>query len=124
MNILILENDLKTLSLIFKVLNETKIDFIPVVLSTFEQVEKLINPSDLNFDLILLDRNCSLGGTFHVLDIAKFGPEKVIGISSVSNYNEDLIKRGVKTIITKNYEDLDKFASDLSNSISDFVNKH
>ncbi len=113
MNILILEDDLETLSLIFKVLLETKIDFVPVVLSTYEQVERLINPSDMTFDLILLDRDCALCGSFHTLDIEKFGADKVIGISSVPEYNNALLGRGVKKIITKDYKKLDEFVSRL-----------
>lgn len=109
-NILILEDDLETLSIIFRVLFETKIDFAPVVFSTYEQVEKILNPSDLKFDLILLDRDCAIGGSFHALDFEKFGVDKVIGISSVPPYNEQLLKIGVKVVINKEYQDLEKFA--------------
>ncbi|MBI2326342.1 hypothetical protein HYU91_03060 [Candidatus Collierbacteria bacterium] len=116
-SILILEDDLETLAIIFRVLTETKIDFAPIVLSTYEQVEKFVNPSDMNFDLILLDRDCALGGSFHALDIKKFGPDKIIGISSVPQYNLDLLKLGVKTIITKDYKNLDLFASNLLKQI-------
>lgn len=112
-SILILEDDLETLSVIFQVLTETKIDFAPVVLSTYEQVEKILNPSDLKFDLILLDRDCALGGSFHALDFDKFGVDKIIGISSVPPYNEELLKKGVKIVINKDYQDLKKFAAEL-----------
>lgn len=116
-SILILEDDLETLSVIFRVLSESKIDFAPIVLSTYEQVEKFVNPSDMNFDLILLDRDCALGGSFHALDIKKFGPDKIIGISSVPKYNLDLLKLGVKTIVTKDYKNLELFASNLMKQI-------
>ncbi len=109
-SILILEDDLETLSIIFRVLFETKIDFAPVVFSTYEQVEKILNPSDLKFDLILLDRDCAMGGSFHALDFEKFGVDKIIGISSVPPYNEQLLKIGVKVVINKEYQDLEKFA--------------
>lgn len=116
-SILILEDDLETLSVIFKVLAETKIDFVPVVLSTYEQVEKIINPSDMVFDLILLDRDCALGGSFHALDIQKFGVDKIIGISSVPDYNGNLVTRGIKVAITKDYRDLNDFAAKLLSAI-------
>ena len=116
-SILILEDDLETLSVIFRVLFESKIDFAPVVFSTYEQVEKIINPSSITFDLILLDRDCALGGSFHALDLQKFGVDKIIGISSVPPYNEELLKRGVQTVINKDYENLKKFARELSETI-------
>ena len=116
-NILILEDDLETLSIIFRVLFESKIDFAPVVFSTYEQVEKILNPSYLKFDLILLDRDCAMGGSFHALDFEKFGVDKIIGISSVPPYNEELLKIGVKVVIDKEYHDLNKFASELKTQI-------
>lgn len=116
-NILILEDDLETLSIIFRVLFESKIDFAPVVFSTYEQVEKILNPSDLKFDLILLDRDCAMGGSFHALDFEKFGVDKIIGISSVQPYNEELLKIGVKVVINKEYQDLEKFAAELKDQI-------
>lgn len=116
-SILILEDDLETLSVIFRVLFESKIDFAPVVFSTYEQVEKIINPSSITFDLILLDRDCALGGSFHALDLQKFGVDKIIGISSVPPYNEELLKRGVQTVVNKDYENLKKFARELSETI-------
>lgn len=115
--ILILEDDLETLSVIFQVLKETKIDFIPIVFSTYEQVEKLVNPSNLIFDVILLDRDCALGGSFHALDLDKFGVDKIIGISSIPSYNDELSKRGVKTVINKEYQNLKKFSTDLLKAI-------
>jgi DNA-binding NtrC family response regulator len=117
--ILILENDPRILTILFRVLMNLKLDYMPIVLSTSEQVNKLINPSNMVFDLILLDRNCSLGRSFHILDIAKFGPDKVIGMSSVSKYNDNLLERGVSRIVTKNYDDLDQFEIDISRAISE-----
>lgn len=119
--ILILEDDLETLSVIFKKLFESDYDFLPTVLSTYKQVEEFINKSNLNFDMILLDRDCGLGGSFHVLDIEKFGIEKVIGISSVPKYNEELLKRGVNKIINKKYNNLEGFGDKLISSVSNFI---
>lgn len=114
-NILILEDDLKTLSKILArlaVLEEDQpFDFSTVILSNYLQVQELINKnSKIDFDIILLDRDCKLGGSFHVLDIERFGPEKIISISSVPEYNELAKRRGVKGVIPKDYQDLDKFA--------------
>lgn len=119
--VLILEDDLETLSVIFKVLARTKIDFIPIVLSTYEQVEKLINPSKMVFDLILLDRDCAFGGSFHILDIEKFGVDKIIAISSVPEYNDQLRQKGVSKVILKNYANLDEFSKKVVNAIGGVV---
>ena len=123
LNVLILEDDLETLSVIFQVLHQLEeiAEFYPIVLSTYAQVEELINQSSLNFDLILLDRDCAMGGSFHILNIEKFGIEKVIGISSVPEYNQDLLKRGVKTTIHKKYENLKLFESQLFDELQLFL---
>src|SRR3989344_6808511 len=91
--ILILEDDLETLSLLLKKLHllEEELansaspkDFSLITLSEYTQVEDLINKSqNLDFDVILLDRDCKAGGSFHVLDIERFGAGKIISISSI-----------------------------------------
>lgn len=114
-NILILEDDLETLS---KILNrlavleeEQEFDFSTVILSNYLQVQELINKNtNIDFDIILLDRDCKLCGSFHVLDIERFGPEKIISISSVPEYNELAKRRGVKRVIVKDYGKIDEFA--------------
>jgi len=123
LSVLILEDDLETLSVIFKTLHqlEEMAEFYPIVLSTYEQVEKLINQANLQFDLILLDRDCAMGGSFHILNIEKFGIDKVIGISSVPEYNSDIVKRGVKVTIHKEYENLKLFESKLFNELQLFI---
>lgn len=120
--ILILEDDLKTLSVVFDKLSQIEYDFLPIVLSTHEQVEDLINNSKLNFDIILLDRDCGLGGSFHILNIEKFGAEKVIGISTIPEYNNQLVERGVSMIVHKNHDDLEQFGNDLVLKIQRIIN--
>ncbi len=122
-NILILEDDLSTLCKIFNVLRSLRFDFSITVLSRYDYVEKLINKSDLKFDLILLDRDCSIGGSFHVLDLERFGAKRTISISSVPPYNIDALRRGVSMIIHKNYEDLNGFSKQLAVFIKKILNK-
>ncbi len=117
---LILEDDLETLSLILKKLHvlEEKLEsgdspktFSIITLSEYTQVEEFINKSEkIELDVIRLDRDCKAGGSFHVLDIERCGAEKIISISSIPNYNEDARKRGVKKIIWKDYQNLDDFS--------------
>src|SRR3989344_5422760 len=72
--ILILEDDLETLSLLLKKLDllEEKLansaspkDFSLITISEFTQVQEIVNKSqNLEFDVILLDRDCKAGGSF------------------------------------------------------------
>ena len=121
--VLILEDDLRTLSIILKKLHwleeelasaSSPKDISIAILSEYSQVEKFINKSDeLDFDVILLDRDCKAGGSFHTLDIERFGADKIISISSVSDYNEEAKKRGVTKIVRKDYENLEQFAKEV-----------
>lgn len=125
--ILILEDDFEAVSKIMAELYKLEGHFAPydfdvTVLSTYESVEKLINPQDKNaFDVILLDRDCKLGGSFHILDMEKFGPEKIISISSTPTWNEEAKARGVKRIVPKSFSDLDGFAKDVAGEIKDIL---
>ena len=90
--ILILEDDLKTLSKLLAELAKLEEDqpfyFSLVILTDYIQVEDYINDNPkAKFDIILLDRDCKLAGSFHVLNLEKFGADKVIAISSVPEYN-------------------------------------
>src|SRR3989344_4513169 len=124
--LLILEDDLKTLSSILKrlsVLEEDKeYDFCTIVMSDYTQVQDYINNNPkADFDIILLDRDCKLGGSFHVLDIERFGPEKIIAISTVPEYNEQARQRGVKRVVLKDYQHLDEFADKVVNEIEQLI---
>ena len=126
--ILILEDDLETLSLLLKKLHvlEEKLansekpnDFSIVTLSEYTQVEEFINKSEkLDFDVILLDRDCKAGGSFHVLDIERFGADKIISISSIPEYNEEARKRGVKRLVWKDYKNLEDFTDKVIQEVS------
>ncbi len=113
--LLILEDDFLTVSKILDRLESFEqiepYDFSIVVLSDYIQVQDYINNNPkAEFDVILLDRDCKMGGSFHVLDIERFGPEKVISISSVPKNNEAAKKRGVKKVVEKDFLNLDEFA--------------
>ncbi len=109
--ILILEDDLQTLSKLLDKLyqleeklvdSKYKRDCAVTVLSEYTQVEEYINKSsNPQFDIVLLDRDCKAGGSFHVLDMNKIGVEKIISISSIPQYNEELQKLGVIKIVHK-----------------------
>ena len=118
--ILILEDDLETLSILLNKLSlfekefessSSPKDFSVVTLSEYTQVEEYINKNQkFDFDVVLLDRDCKVGGSFHVLNIEAIGANKIISISSIPQYNEDAKKRGIKRIVWKDYQNLDNFS--------------
>ena len=121
--ILILEDDLKTLSKLLdrlyileeKLLNlPEKTDLFITILSEYKQVEEYINKNNsIQYGIVLLDRDCKAGGSFHILDIKKIGIDKIIGISSVLEYNKELRELGINKIVDKNYSHLDDFANNV-----------
>ena len=89
-------------------------DVAVTVFSEYTQAEDYLNKlEESKFDVVLLDRDCKLGGSFHVLNLDKFGKDKIIGISSVPEYNEILQRSGVLRTITKEYSNLELFAKRL-----------
>jgi deoxyribodipyrimidine photolyase len=128
-NILILEDDLKTLSFLYKGLYELEeklmkrgVDLSLVQMSEFGQVEKYLE--DVNredFDLVLLDRDCKAGGSLHVFNIEAFGADKIISISSVPEYNEQAKGRGVNKVVYKDYSQLDQFCENLVAMIESII---
>jgi hypothetical protein len=124
--ILILEDNLKVVSKILNYLYELEqdqpYDFSVIVLTTYQQVEDYINSNPkANFDIILLDGDCKLNQSFHILDLERFGANKVVAISSVSEYNELAKKRGVKKIIEKDLADIDGFAQKVVKEIEKII---
>lgn len=126
MRILILEDDLETLTKLLQNLARLEKNLSQkisvTIFSEYWQVEEHLNTGTKEkFDFILLDRDCKLGGSFHVLDMEKFEVNKIIGISSVPEYNEELKKKGVTQIVHKDYNDLETFAGKTVEIISKLV---
>lgn len=127
--VLILEDDIETLSKLLQCLyllqkRYEDIDIALTVLAEHTQVEAYLNKAEKNiFDIILLDRDCKAGGSFHVLDFNKYPVEKVIGISSVPPYNEQLQQLGVKRIVHKDYKELDVFIHEVEEHLIELIEK-
>ena len=122
--VLILEDDLKTLAVIMDSLfglEEEMVgttDFAVTVFSEFTEVENYLNKiENPNFDIILLDRDCKLCGSFHSLDFEKFGKDKIISISSTPQWNEEAKANGITKIVPKDYSDLEDFGERLIHEI-------
>ena len=127
-SILILEDNLKVLSKIldrlFVLENDQVFELCVMVLTTSSQVENYVNFNPkANFDIILLDRDCKIGGSFHVLDIERFGKEKIIGISSIEEFNKELKQKGITKIILKDLKDMDKFADEVVRELGYIIRK-
>lgn len=127
--ILILEDDLKTLSIIMDSLFELeeesvgKTDFAVTVFSEYTEVEYYLNKiENPDFDIILLDRDCKLCGSFHILDFEKFDRDKIISISSTPQWNEEAKSAGITRIVPKDYSDLEDFGRQLKVEIQGITN--
>jgi len=124
--VLILEDDLETLANILGLLQsieqesiklDEKSDIAVTVFSEYTEVEKYVNKADGQYDLILLDRDCKLGGSFHVIDIEKVNPDRIIAISSVPEYNKQAQLRGVSSSVDKDYSNLIAFSEKLKEEV-------
>ena len=120
--ILILEDDLETnqkiLGILKEIENEKEVSFGVTILPDYIQTEEFINKNpQIKFDVLLLDRDCYLGGSFHVVNLNNFDLEKVISISSIPKYNKQAVEKGVKRTIWKDYQNLDKFYDKIKNFI-------
>ncbi|GAB4218684.1 MAG: hypothetical protein Fur009_0780 [Candidatus Microgenomates bacterium] len=126
--ILVLEDNLKVVAKIIELLDklESEKDYIfeVVVLSSSKLAKDFLlknknnNFSKINFDVVILDRDCNLYGSFHeLLDKKLFDNNRVISISTVDEYNNQARKKGVKKIVKKDLKDLDKFAEKLTKEI-------
>jgi len=125
--ILILEDDLKTLSVLTDKLFELEnnledIEISVTIFSEYTQVEDYVNKSDYRPDLIVLDYDCKLCGSFHALDFNKFDPKKIIAISTQPEYNIKAVKRGAVEC-RKDYEKMDEWGGQVFNIIKVIIKK-
>lgn len=123
--VLILEDDLMTLSVIMDGLFDLeeelygKTDFAVTVFSEYTEAQDYLNKLDKSeFDIVLLDRDCKLGGSFHILDFDKFGKDKIISISSTPQWNEEAKAAGITRIVPKDYMNLNDFKIRLISEIN------
>jgi len=124
--ILILEDNLKVLSRIldglFELEQDQPFDFSVIALTNYQQVEDYVNNNPkAQFDIILLDRDCKLNNSFHVLNIERFGADKVIAISSVPEYNQEAKQRGVKRVVLKDLRYIDEFAKKVVKEVEHMI---
>ncbi len=124
--ILILEDDIRTLSVLTDRISKFEerlrnSNIALTILSESEQVKEYINKTEMNFDVILLDRFCKSNGSFHELDFEKFGVKKIISISSVARYNQEAQERGVQKIVKKDHGQIEIFADKVLEEIENVI---
>ena len=121
--ILILEDDLETLSVLmnrlYEIEKENKFSNISVsVFSEYTQVEDYLNKIEKpDFDILLLDRDCHAGGSFHVLDFNKFDPKKIISISTVPEWNDEAVKKGVGKVCWKGHNNIEEWGDRIKDMV-------
>lgn len=116
--ILLLEDDLETVSLLSKelvrveeLLQEKGLEISLVVLSEYTMVQQYLNSLDIHqYQIVLLDRDCKAGGSFHVLDLNKFTKDYIISISSTPQWNEEAQEQGITRVVWKDFNNLVLFA--------------
>lgn len=125
-NILILEDNLLVLSKLLDKLyvleQDQPYDFTLIALTTGQQVQEYVhNNPNASFDVIILDRDDKLNESFHIFEIERFGPEKVIAISSVPEYNAEAKRRGVKRVVLKDFKGLDAFVDSVVKEVERMI---
>lgn len=124
--ILILEDNLLVLSKLLAQLEILEQDqpysLSLMILTNSQQVVAFINgnPKAI-FDVIVLDRDCKIHESFHILDFERWGSEKVISISSIPEYNEDAKKRGVTKVVLKDASHYDLFAQKVVGIVAEMI---
>lgn len=112
----------KLLDKLYTLEQDQPFDFAIMALTTHQQVEEYVNNNTKAvWDIIILDRDCKLNESFHVLEIERFGVDKVIAISSVPEYNAEVKRRGVKRAILKDFKALDAFVGKVAKEVERMI---
>lgn len=129
--ILILEDDLLTLAVLLKKIHLLEEEFLKIdspkdiavtVLAEYTQVEEYLNKTNsINFDVILLDRDCKAGGSYHILDFEKYGKDKIISISTTPQWNKEAVEKGVKRVVYKDHSQIENFADKIAEEIKKMI---
>ena len=114
--VLVLEDDLEVSGRLLLALHKVEPFLAPydldvTVLSTCDTVEKLVNDHpERHFDVILMDRDCKMNSSFHVLNFQQHDLKNIISISSTSMWNLEARNNGIVHCVPKSFNDLRGFA--------------
>ena len=125
-SILILEDNLHVLSVLLEKLyaleGDQSNELSVMILTNSVQVKEYINSNQKAvFDVIILDRDCKLNKSFHIVDLERLGVEKVISISTVVEYNDEAGLRGVTKVVEKDLRDIDTFANEVVRLVAQMI---
>ncbi len=125
-SVLILEDDISTLRSILVLLEQIgeqrNLDIAVTVLATYIQVQEYVNKHPIiSYDIVLLDRDCYLGGSYHVIDLQNFNKKNIVSISSVPEYNQQAKRMGIERVVLKDYNDLEGFASKVQKELDELL---
>lgn len=121
--LLLLDDDLEAAGKLLLALRRIEPHLAPydidvTLLSTSDAVRELVNAHpERSYDVVLLDRDCKMNDSFHVLDDAHFTPEKIISISSTPMWNHAARERGAVHVIPKSFAGLEEFARDVADRV-------
>ena len=127
--ILLLEDDIKAIAALTQKFSEFEqemiehgLDLSLVVLSEYSMVEQYINPDNKHeYDVVLLDRDCKIGGSFHALDFSKFDLDKIVSISAMPHWNEEAKEKGIKRVVLKDIENIYWFAEKVMKEVGQII---
>ena len=125
--LLLLEDDLEVASKLLLAFHRIEPHLAPVGLdvthlSTALSVEELVNAyPNRRYDVILMDRDCKMGRSFHVLDTTIAPAGKVISISSTPAWNLEAQQNGISQVVPKSFNDLDGFAERAAHKVLELL---
>ena len=114
--LLLLEDDLEVAGKLLLALHRIEPHMAPydldvTHLSTSEAVEELVNGHpERSYDIVLMDRDCKMNSSFHVLDLSRAHPGRVVSISSTPMWNQEAASNGILHVVPKSFNDLDGFS--------------
>lgn len=126
-SLLLLEDDLEVAGKLLLALHRIEPHLAPydldvTHLSTSTSVEELVNGfPERSYDVVLMDRDCKMNGSFHVLDVSRVCPQSIISISSTPMWNQMASENGISHIVPKSFNDLDGFASTAANKVLELL---
>lgn len=97
-------------------------DLDVTLLSTSDAVLQLVNAHpERQFDAILLDRDCKMNASFHILDLQHFNLKNIISISSTPMWNHEAIAKGIEHAVPKSFGDLSGFAKQAADKVHELL---
>ena len=121
--ILILEDDLRTLTILMQILGEFKNPLNSIAVTVFSESIKAQNflEEEKDFDLIFLDYY-GIDEDFHKAVFEnKIDPKKIIAISSLEEKNFEAQDKGVVRSVQKDFSNLEDFKIKLKQEIKEML---